>query len=196
MKIKKHKTMCIKTFRVKPNIAMIMDEINDLSMNYIGNKRKILEWIYSSLEDENIFLEDYNVFDAFSGGGSVGIFCKKCYCPIVVTNDLMKNAWVNHKVLIESDEHLLSTSEKAALLNHTGIYKELLDWLQTQDYKWFSDSEEKKQVMIDYIKQKSVGNKYLEFMMTYCNKFFTLKECIELASFRDFIDENEDIKND
>lgn len=185
------RTIDLITGRQKPVISSIIKEMNDISMNYIGNKRKILSWIYDSLEEENIFLEDYNIFDAFAGGGSFSIFSKKIGCPIVVTNDLMKNAWVNHKVLVEGDDYNLTSTEKAALLNHQGIYKELLDWLQSQDYKWFSDSEEKKEQMIKYIKEKSIGNKYLEFMLNYVNKFFTLKECIELASFREFIDKNE-----
>ena len=110
---------------------------------------------------------------------------------MVATNDLMKNSWVNHKVLVESGDYELTDDEKSALLDHKGIYKELLDWLESQDYKWFSDSYEKKEKMIKYVKERSVGNKYLEFMLNYVGKFFTLKECIELASFREFIDKNE-----
>ena len=192
----KHKTMDINTFRVKPDVKRIMRDMNNISMNYIGNKRKLLSWIYDSLEEEGIFLEEYAVFDAFAGGGSFSIFSKACDCPVVVTNDLMKNAWVNHKVLVEGDDHKLSETEKAELLNHKGLYKELLDWLESQDYKWFSDSDEKKEEMIKYVTERSVGNKYLEFMLTYVGKFFTLKECIELASFREFIDENEEVKMD
>jgi len=179
------------TMKSKPNIKLILDDINEISMNYIGNKRKILDFIYYSLESEGIKLEEYNIFDAFTGGGSFSIFSKKCGCPIIVTNDLMKNAWVNHKVLVEGDEYELSKQEKDILLTHKGIYKELLDWLESQDYKWFSDSDEKKAEMIKYVTEKSVGNKYLEFMLNYVNKFFTLKECIELASFRETIDKNE-----
>jgi len=186
------KTLNLETMRFKPDINIIMKEINSISMNYIGNKRKLLRWIYECLEDEEIYLEDWCIFDAFAGGGSFSIFSKKCGCPVIVTNDLMKNAWVNHKVLVEGDDYKLTSDEKNALLNHKGIYKELLDWLEIQDYKWFSDSDEKKEEMIKYITNKSVGNKYLEFMLTYVGKFFTLKECIELASFREFIDENED----
>jgi len=178
--------------KYEPDIQTILSNMNKISMNYIGNKRKLLGWIYNALKEENISLEDYNVFDAFAGGGSFSIFSKMIGCPTVVTNDLMKNAWVNHKVLVEGNDHKLSKEEKSALLDHKGIYKELLDWLQTQKYKWFSDSDEKKEEMIKYVKDKSVGNKYLEFMLTYVGKFFTLKECIELASFREFIDENEE----
>ena len=188
---KNYKTMNIDTFEIVPDISEILKDMNNISMNYIGNKRKLLRWIYKSLNEENISLENYNVFDCFAGGGSFSLFSKKCGCPIVVTNDLMKNAWVNHKVLVEGDNHLLTKNEKASLLNHQGIYKELLEWLETQKYKWFSDSEEKKEEMIKYVTEKSIGNKYLEFMLTYVGKFFTLKECIELASFREFIDENE-----
>lgn len=177
--------------KYEPDINTILSNMNKISMNYIGNKRKLLGWIYKSLKEENISLEDYNVFDAFAGGGSFSIFSKMCGCPIIVTNDLMKNAWVNHKVLVEGNDHKLSKEEKSALLDHKGIYRELLDWLHIQKYKWFSDSDEKKEEMIKYVTEKSIGNKYLEFMLTYVGKFFTLKECIELASFREFIDENE-----
>ena len=179
------------TREVKPDISLILKDMNKISMNYIGNKRKLLHFIYRSLEEEGINLEDYQVCDIFAGGGSFSIFSKMCACPVIVTNDLMKNAWVNHKVLVEGDEHKLTIDEKSALLDHKGIYKELLSWLETQDYKWFSDSDEKKEVMIKYVSEKSIGNKYLEFMLNYVGKFFTLKECIELASFREFIDENE-----
>jgi len=187
--MKRYKTIDLSTMETIPNIGRIIKDMNKISMNYIGNKRKLLMWIYNSLQEENIKLEHYNIFDAFSGGGSFGIFSKMCDCPVVVTNDLMKNAWVNHKVLVESDDHKLTMSEKSALLDHKGLYKELLEWLETQNYKWFSDTEKKKEEMIKYITEKSKGNKYLEFMLTYVNKFFTLKECIELASFREFIDE-------
>ena len=187
----KHKIMDLTTGRIKPDIKLIMKDMNNISMNYIGNKRKLLSWIYKSLEEEKVNLEDYQVCDIFAGGGSFAIFSKMVGCPVVVTNDLMKYAWVNHKVLVEGDDYLLSEEEKSALLNHQGIYKELLDWLESQDYKWFSDSDEKKEKMINYVKERSKGNKYLEFMLTYVGKFFTLKECIELASFREFIDKNE-----
>lgn len=186
-----YKTFDLESMREKPDIKKIMREMNGISMNYIGNKRKLLEWIYKSLEEEGVYLEDYAVFDAFAGGGSFSIFSKMCGCPAVVTNDLMRNAWVNHKVLVESGDWKLSKDEKEALLDHKGIYKELLEWLESKDYKWFSDSDEKKEEMIQYVTEKSKGNKYLEFMLSYVGKFFTLKECIELASFREFIDENE-----
>lgn len=177
------------TGEMKPNTTTILRDMNKISINYIGNKRKILEWIYYSLKDEGINLENCEVCDIFAGGGSFSIFAKKCGCDVVVTNDLMKNAWVNNKVLVEGYSHELSMEEKSALLNHQGIYKELLYWLESQDYKWFSDSDEKKTEMIAYVAERSVGNKYLEFMLTYVGKFFTLKECIELSSFREFIDE-------
>lgn len=188
----KYITFDLQTMKTQPDVKYILKDMNKISMNYIGNKRKILNWIYQSLKDENINLEDYNVFDAFAGGGSFSIFSKMCGCHVIVTNDLMKNAWVNHKVLVEGDDYKLTSIEKASLLNHKGIYKDLLDWLETQNYKWFSDSDEKKEEMIKYVTEKSVGNKYMEFMLTYVGKFFTLKECVELASFREFIDENEE----
>ena len=169
----------------------LLKEINSIPMNYIGNKRKILKWIYNSLKEENITLENYNVFDAFAGSGSFSLLCKKIGCKTVVSNELLKSSYISNVVLL-SENIQLSKDDINKLLNHVGIYKDLLNQLKALNYNWFKDSEAKKQDMIDFVKSKSQDNKYLTFMLNYCNKYFTLKECIELASFRDYIDKLED----
>ncbi len=55
-----------------------------LSVNYIGNKQRLLEWIFDK------FPKDVkSVFDCFSGGGSVGYGAKKRGYN-VYTNDILK----------------------------------------------------------------------------------------------------------
>ena len=171
----------------------LMKDINKIPMNYVGNKRKILKWIYNSLKEENIRLEDYNVFDAFAGSGSFSLLCKKIGCKTIVSNEVLKSSYISNVVLLKENGKL-SKEEIEKLLEHKGIYKDLLNYLLSINYNWFKDTEEKKQDMIDFVYSKSQDNKYLMFMLQYCNKFFTLKECIELASFRNYIDKLEDEK--
>ena len=68
---------------VRINDTYIQKELNKIPMNYIGNKRKIIKWIYKSLYEENIKLENYNVFDALAGSGSFSVFCRKIGCKTV-----------------------------------------------------------------------------------------------------------------
>ena len=173
--------------------SQLIKEINQIPMNYIGNKRKILKWIYNSLKEENIKLEDYNVFDAFAGSGSFSLLCRRISCKTIVSNELLKSSYISNVVLLKEDSKL-SKEDIDKLLNHKGIYKDLLDYLKLMNYNWFKDTEEKKQDMIDFVFSKSQDNKYLIFMLNYCGKYFTLKECIELASFREYIDRLEDEK--
>ena len=182
---------------VRINDTYIQKELNKIPMNYIGNKRKILKWIYKSLYEENIKLENYNVFDALTGSGSFSVFCKKIGCKTVVSNELLKSSYISNVVLMKGDNIKLAKEDIDKLLNHQDIYKDLLDYLISMNYNWFKDTEEKKQDMIDFVYSKSQNNKYLMFILKYCGKFFTLKECIELASFRDYIDklENETTNN-
>jgi len=182
---------------VRINDTYIQKELNKIPMNYIGNKRKILKWIYKSLYEENIKLENYNVFDALTGSGSFSVFCKKIGCKTVVSNELLKSSYISNVVLMKGDNIKLAKEDIDKLLNHQDIYKDLLDYLISMNYNWFKDTEEKKQDMIDFVYSKSQNNKYLMFILKYCGKFFTLKECIELASFRDYIDklENETPNN-
>jgi adenine-specific DNA methylase len=170
----------------------VLKSMNNIPMNYIGNKRKVVKWIYKSLKEEGIVLENYNVFDATAGSGSFSLFCKKIGCKTVISNELLKSSYISNVVLLKEDDAKLSKEDVGKLLDHKGLYKELLDYLSSVKYNWFEDSEEKKKEMVDYVTEKSVVNKYLTFMISYCGKFFTLKECIELASFREYIDGLED----
>lgn len=180
---------------VRINDSYILKEINKIPINYIGNKRKLLKWIYNSLREENINLEKYNVFDALAGSGSFSVFCKKIGCKTVVSNELLKSSYISNVVLLKEDNNKLSKEDIDKLLNHQGIYKDLLEYLKSMNYNWFKDNEEKKQNMINFVYSKSLDNKYLIFMLKYCGKFFTLKECIELASFSNYIDRLENEKN-
>lgn len=80
------KIMNLFTSGYEPNINMIIDNLNNLSLNYVGNKRKILGWIYECLRNENINLEEYNVLDLCSGCGIFARFCKNIGCQIWVMN--------------------------------------------------------------------------------------------------------------
>jgi adenine-specific DNA-methyltransferase len=67
-------------------------------INFIGNKEKIAKWI------TDYFPQDVeSIFDAFSGGGSVGYFSKIKGLK-VISNDILKINYLISKALIENNE--------------------------------------------------------------------------------------------
>jgi adenine-specific DNA methylase len=70
-------------------------------VNYIGNKEKLANWICS------YFPKDTNsIFDAFSGGSSIGYEAKKRGYEII-SNDILKINFFLAKSLIENNQETL-----------------------------------------------------------------------------------------
>jgi adenine-specific DNA-methyltransferase len=74
-------------------------------INFIGNKEKILEWIF-----ENVPKDVSTFFDAFSGGCSVSFEAKKRGYE-VISNDILKTNYVIAKSLIENKNVLLTKED-------------------------------------------------------------------------------------
>ena len=74
-------------------------------VNYIGNKEKLTSWII-----ENVPSDVKSIFDAFSGGCSVGYFAKiKGY--EVITNDILNINYLLAKALIENKNVTLDEND-------------------------------------------------------------------------------------
>lgn len=75
------------------------------TINYIGNKDKIAEWICSQMPED---VE--TVFDAFSGGASVSYMAKKKGYS-VISNDIMTINYHIAKALVENNIEILTQSD-------------------------------------------------------------------------------------
>jgi adenine-specific DNA-methyltransferase len=74
-------------------------------LNYIGNKEKISEWICSFIPEDAT-----SIFDAFSGGSSVG-YIAKCKGLAVYSNDILSINYHIAKALIENKEETLTPDD-------------------------------------------------------------------------------------
>jgi adenine-specific DNA-methyltransferase len=80
-------------------------------VNYIGNKEKLANWICS------YFPKDTNsIFDAFSGGSSIGYEAKKRGYKIV-SNDILKINFFLAKSLIENNQETLTQEDINIIFN-------------------------------------------------------------------------------
>ncbi len=85
------------------------------TVNFIGNKEKIAEWITSYFPEDAV-----SVLDAFSGGGSISYYAKAQGLR-VISNDIMK---VNHliaRALIENSHDILSEHDIDLIFDGTPI---------------------------------------------------------------------------
>lgn len=87
------------------------DQYRYPTVNFIGNKEKIADWIY-----ENIPKDVESVFDAFSGGASVSFNLKR-HGLKVIANDIMR---INHliaKAIIENASEQLTESDLSVIFS-------------------------------------------------------------------------------
>lgn len=82
-----------------------MQSKNFPKVNFIGNKEKIVNWIF-----ENIPMDVKTFFDAFSGGCSVSFEAKKRGYK-VISNDILKVNYVIAKSLIENKKIILDKQD-------------------------------------------------------------------------------------
>ncbi|MCK9472872.1 DNA adenine methylase [Sulfurimonas sp.] len=84
-------------------------------VNYIGNKEKLANWIC------DYFPKDIqSVFDAFSGGSSIGYEAKKRGLK-VVSNDILKINYYLAKSLIENNQEILNEDDLNILFSGNTI---------------------------------------------------------------------------
>lgn len=79
-----------------------MDYLKDQIITYIGNKRKILPFIETSLN--NIGLKDYHFLDLFSGSGIVSRLAKVHGAAKITANDLEHYSKVLNEVFLRNKE--------------------------------------------------------------------------------------------
>lgn len=74
-------------------------------VNYIGNKQKVVNWIYDVLP-----IKKGTVLDLFSGGNSVSYFLKKKNFK-VLSNDFLYSNYVLAKAIIENNKTILKKED-------------------------------------------------------------------------------------
>lgn len=88
---------------LQTRVNLFAERLRILKNPYTGNKRKLLIYIFSSIEKQGW---EYNSFlDLFSGSGMVGATARYLG-KNVIANDIMKYAYYNAKYLLHSDAEL------------------------------------------------------------------------------------------
>lgn len=80
-------------------------------VNYIGNKEKLATWICNYLPKET-----QSIFDAFSGGSSIGYEAKKRALK-VISNDILKINYYLAKSIIKNNKEILNDDDLRILFN-------------------------------------------------------------------------------
>ncbi len=96
---------CIKDMITEDKKSKIKFDYGYPKVNYIGNKEKLSSWIC-----DNIPNEVNSIFDAFSGGSSVGFEAKKRGLR-VISNDILKINYFLAKSLIENKKEILTKQD-------------------------------------------------------------------------------------
>ena len=81
------------------------------TINFIGNKEKLTQWIF-----DNIDVDGKTLFDVFSGGCSISYEAKKIGCK-VITNDILKINYFISKALIENKKIKLTDNDVNTLFS-------------------------------------------------------------------------------
>lgn len=125
------------------------------TVNYIGNKEKISDWIV-----ENLPIKTGVILDLFSGGGSIAYALKREGYE-VLTNDSLYSAYVVNKALIEnSSEKLDITHVTKALTNSPSAKtRERLQFLSNELYFDFEINELAK--LVDYVNSLKGYDRYI-----------------------------------
>ena len=102
-------------------------------MKYIGNKTRLLDFIYNSvilekLPNEGIFC------DIFSGTGSVCYFFKTKNYQII-SNDFMTYSFVMQKSMIELNQQPIFDGIKEIILNDSNLIEDVLSYLNNLEGK-------------------------------------------------------------
>lgn len=85
------------------------------TVNYIGNKEKIVEWISSLIPDDA-----HSLLDVFSGGASVS-YAAKSKGLTVYSNDILKVNYLIAKAIIENNDVVLTDEDVNIIFSGTPI---------------------------------------------------------------------------
>jgi len=97
------------------DLSHIQTEFKYLPLNYVGSKKKILSWIWRSIENKKI---NFNTFlDPFAGSGVVSYFMR-LLGKQVYSNDLLISSYYNLLSLVENPNIILTPQEISWLTSH------------------------------------------------------------------------------
>ena len=100
----------------KINYNSIIKRIRSVPNPYIGNKKKLLPFIFEVIEKHNVKFDSF--LDAFSGSSVVGLFMKGLGKK-VLSNDLLASAYFHAVSLVENNGIQLSEKDIRYLINNT-----------------------------------------------------------------------------
>lgn len=124
------------------------------NVNYIGNKKKIVDWIVQLIPNDVI-----SVVDGFSGGGSVA-YSLKLSGYKVIANDMLYSSYEINKALVENDDITLSYVhlERANKYKASKNVKERLSFLSQKLY--FPNEVEELAKLLSYAEECLSGYEY------------------------------------
>lgn len=124
------------------------------NVNYIGNKKKIVDWLIKLIPSDVI-----SVVDGFSGGGSVAYSLKSAGYR-VIANDMLYSSFELNKAFVENNEVILSYEhlENANKYNASENVKKRLSFLSQKLY--FPDEVEELAGLVGYAEDCLQGYEY------------------------------------
>ncbi|TPR51137.1 DNA methyltransferase [Apilactobacillus kunkeei] len=126
------------------------------NVNYIGNKRKLSDWITNKVPDDVD-----TITDAFAGGGSVSYeFKEKNYD--VVSNDALFSSFVICKALIENKDVLLQPDAFEKMEGYKSTSGKNLEWMKNDLYFDYEITELEK--IVNFAEDCLDGYEYYMFL--------------------------------
>jgi adenine-specific DNA-methyltransferase len=104
---------CERTFESQLDYAC--DRINGIKNPYIGNKRKILNYIIREIKKEGIKFD--SVLDIFSGSASFSMVMK-ILGKEVISNDILYSSFLYAKCFVENNSYVLNDEDRKYLIHN------------------------------------------------------------------------------
>ena len=89
-------------------LEKIVTAISSMPSNYVGSKRRLLRYIWKSLEEDGVKFN--SVFDAFSGSAMVSLLFKTMG-KTVIANDLLTSSSITAISLLENADIPLTNDD-------------------------------------------------------------------------------------
>lgn len=129
-----------------------------ISMKYLGNKTRLINFIEKSLQKNNITYEDVTVLDLCAGTGSVSLFFKQKNCSVSAVDimnysvgEMYRTLYFNNEPLFNELENCIGTNSLSGVLQYLnnlepieGYYYEEYGDGGRSGRKYFTDANSKK----------------------------------------------------